>query len=265
MEDITYRAIRILQESDLVAAEDTRHTRKLLTHFDIHTPLISYHEHNKKDRGGMLIERILSGETVALVSDAGLPGVSDPGADLVKLAIEAGIEVSPIPGPNAALSALVCSGLDTRTFFFAGFLPKTTKKRRDFITEIAKYPHTLIFYETPHRLNDTLQELKNILGDRPAAAGRELTKRFEEFKRGTLGSLYDFFQQTEPRGEFTLVVGGAGEDDAQALEEKQVAPADAVAELIAAGMQKKEAIRTVAVRYGLARRDVYQLVIAGEQ
>jgi 16S rRNA (cytidine1402-2'-O)-methyltransferase len=208
LEDMTFRAVRMLREVSLIAAEDTRHTRKLLSHFDIHTPLISYHEHNKTGRGPELITRMQAGESVAVVSDAGLPGVSDPGADLVKLAIEAGLTVSPVPGPNAALSALVCSGLDTRTFYFIGFLPKTSKKRREFLGSLVNISATLILYESPHRVTDTLNELAAVLGDRPAVAGRELTKKFEEFVRGTLTGLSRHFQANPPRGEFTLVIGG---------------------------------------------------------
>ncbi|SDF01582.1 16S rRNA (cytidine(1402)-2'-O)-methyltransferase [Sporolituus thermophilus] len=266
LEDITYRVVRLLREVSLIAAEDTRHTRKLLAHFDIHTPLTAYHEHNKQAKGPELIGRLLAGEDIALVSDAGMPGISDPGADLVRLALAAGVTVVPVPGPNAALTALVASGLDTTTFTFVGFLPKTNKKRREWLAALASLPHTLIFYEAPHRLIATLNELREFLGDRPAVAGRELTKKFEEFVRGTLTSLLAHYQSHEPRGEFTLIVAGAGESAPAA---PQAAPAevplaDAVAALVAAGRPKKEAIRAVAAERGLSRREVYQAVVAAE-
>lgn len=264
LEDMTYRAVRVLREVAAVAAEDTRHTRKLLNHFDIRTPLISYHEHNKAERGPELISRLLAGENLAIVSDAGLPGISDPGSDLVSQAIDAGIAVSPVPGPNAALSALVCSGLDTRTFLFAGFLPKTAKRRREVLAGLAKEPHTLLFYEAPHRIEATLAELAEHFGDRPAVAGRELTKKFEEFVRGTLRSLVEHFKEIPPRGEFTLVVGGAtGEVPETAMD--PLSPVEAVAALVAGGMAKKEAIRRVATERGLPRREVYQAVLASEE
>lgn len=261
LEDMTYRAVRILQEVAAVAAEDTRHTRKLFSHFAIHTPLISYHEHNKAERGSQLIDRLLAGDSLAVVSDAGLPGISDPGADLANLAIAAGITVSPVPGPNAALSALVCSGLDTRMFLFAGFLPKTTKKRREFIASLVNVPQTLVFYESPHRISATLEELAAALGDRPAVTGRELTKKFEEFRRGTLNGLITHFQTTLPRGEFTLIVAGNQGALAAPSSDAPLDPVEAVLALIKRGVQKKEAIRTVAAKQGLPRREVYQAVL----
>lgn len=179
LEDITFRALNILKQVDVIGAEDTRHTIKLLNHFSISTPLVSYHEHNKAERGPELIDRLLRGQSVAIVSDAGMPGISDPGSDLVKLALEAGINVIPLPGANAALAGLVCSGLDTRMFTFVGFLPKTAKKRHELIKSLLTVPYTLIFYESPHRIKATLSELKDGLGDREAAAARELTKKFE--------------------------------------------------------------------------------------
>jgi 16S rRNA (cytidine1402-2'-O)-methyltransferase len=261
LEDMTFRAVRVLREAAAVAAEDTRHTRKLFSHFDIHTPLVSYHEHNKVTRGPELVERLLAGEDIAVVSDAGLPGVSDPGADLVRLAVAAGVPVSPVPGANAALSALVASGLDSERFLFVGFLPRATKKRRELLTELTPLKYTLIFYEAPHRLGDTLAELFGAFGDRPAVAGRELTKKFEEFARGPLSSLRARFAAEKPRGEFTLVVAGnAGTADETPAAAEPGEPASAVAALVASGVAKKEAIRQVAVARGLPRREVYQAV-----
>jgi 16S rRNA (cytidine1402-2'-O)-methyltransferase len=261
---MTFRAVRVLKEASAVAAEDTRHTRKLLNHFDIHTILISYHEHNKVERGPEIIARLLQGETIALVSDAGMPGISDPGMDLVRLAIADNITVIPLPGPNAALTALIASGMDTTLFTFVGFLPKTNKHRRQLLAKLAGYPHTLVFYEAPHRLKATLAELIKVFGDRQAVAARELTKKFEEFVRGSLSSLESHFEQNQPRGEFTLIVAGC--DDCQ--EQPQAADAAAVIDVVQAvqslieqGINKKDAIRQVASQHGLPKRQVYQSVL----
>lgn len=265
LEDMTYRAVRILGEVGLIAAEDTRHTRKLLSHFDIHTRLISYHEHNKMERGPEIIERLLAGEDVAVVSDAGLPGISDPGSDLVVLAIEAGITVVPLPGANAALSALVCSGLDTNLFTFIGFLPKGKKKRRELIASLVNNPYTMVFYESPHHMKATLAELGSALGERPAVAARELTKKFEEFIRGTLGSLSAHFSQCDPRGEFTLIVSGQPEcQKAQLVPEAELTLMEEMAALLAAGMTKKDAIKAIAKGRGLPKREVYQAVLEND-
>ncbi|MCE5284843.1 MAG: 16S rRNA (cytidine(1402)-2'-O)-methyltransferase [Pelosinus sp.] len=264
LEDISYRAVRILTEVAAIAAEDTRHTRKLLTHFDIHTPLISYHEFNKVQRGPELVERLLNGEDLAVVSDAGVPGISDPGADLAKLAAQAGITVVPVPGANAALSALVCSGLDTTSFTFVGFLPKANKSRREILERVAVYPHTLIFYESPHRLRTTLKELSVSLGDRQMAAARELTKKFEEFIRGSISETLVYFSEHEPRGEFTLIVAGQTEkSEAVSSDEDrdEAALLRDVAKLIDNGINKKDAIRMVASQYGIPKREVYQAAI----
>lgn len=262
LEDMTFRSVRMLKEAAVIAAEDTRHTRKLLSHFDIHTPLISYHEHNKAERGPELIERLLAGEDIALVSDAGMPGISDPGADLVRLAIQANAGITALPGPNAALVALICSGLDTTSFTFIGFLPKTKKKRRELVDLLLTHPFTLVFYESPHRITDTLAELHKAFGDRPAAVGREISKVYEEFVRGTLSSLQGYFTEKQPRGEFTLVVAGmTGEADAVETGEPENTPAEAVAALVASGVDKKQAIKKVALDRGLSKRDVYQAVI----
>jgi len=263
LEDMTLRAIRILKEVSVIAAEDTRYTRRLLTHFDIHTPLISYHEHNKASRGPELIARLAAGEDIAVVSDAGLPGISDPGADLVRLALPEGIAAVPLPGCNAALSALICSGLDSTMFTFVGFLPKTKKKRREFLENLAKNPYTLLMYEAPHRLRQTLNELHEILGDRPAVAARELTKRFEQFVRGTIGTLQDHFAAHLPRGEFTLVIAGcpAAAAAETAMDMDEVSLQDAVFALVAQGTDKKNAIRIIAEQRSLPKRVVYQAVL----
>ena len=258
---MTLRAVRILKEVPLIAAEDTRHTRKLLARYDIHTRLLSYHEHNKFEKGPRLVEFLLAGNDLVCVSDAGLPGIADPGSHLAALAIDAGVTVSPLPGANAALSALICSGLDTRRFSFVGFLPRTAAKRGDLLAEVAARRETLIFYEAPHHLKDTLKALIAVFGGaRPAAAARELTKRYEEFRRGTLADLLAHYSAEEPRGEFVLVVAGAADGEVQetALQET---PQDLVARFMQEGMSKKEAMREAAKRLNLSRRDVYQALL----
>jgi 16S rRNA (cytidine1402-2'-O)-methyltransferase len=263
LEDMTFRAVRILQEVDVVAAEDTRHTRKLLTHFDIHTPLVSYHEHNKLGRGPELIERLLAGESIACVSDAGMPGISDPGSHLAMLAIEAGITVTPVPGANAGLSALIASGLDTTEFHFIGFLSKQKKNRLETLARIKPIQGTLIFYESPHRLKDTLGELLDVLGDRNIAVARELTKKFEEFRRGTITELIAYYKEEAPRGEFTLIVNGAGEEEARVEEETiDMTVEEELILLIENGTEKKEAIRQVARRRNMPKREVYQIALS---
>lgn len=263
LEDMTYRAVRILGEAPLIAAEDTRRTRQLLTHFGLSTRLVSYHEHNKDEKGPRLIEWLLSGNDLACVSDAGLPGVADPGSQLAADAIAEGICVVPIPGANAALSALIASGLDTTRFSFVGFLPRTKEKKRECLAEISGRKDTLIFYEAPHRLVETLKAIIDALGDRPAVLARELTKKFEEFRRGNLSELLTWCEENPPRGEFVIVVRGAEEMEQTA----PVEPEDAVGlvrTLVEQGMAKKEAIREAAKRTGLSRRDVYQAVLAAE-
>lgn len=261
LEDMTFRAVRILKEVAVIAAEDTRHTRGLLSHFDIHTPLVSYHEHNKLSRGPELIRRLLRGDDVAVVSDAGMPGISDPGVDLVKLAVAASIPVVPVPGANAALSGLVCSGIDATVFSFLGFLPKTKKKRHDLLTAWSGHRHTLVLYETPYRLQETLAELQARWGDRQAVAARELTKKYEEFIHGSLSSLQDHFTQNPPRGEFTLIVTGGQEATPAAQSVIDVPAYQLVMQLIDSGENKKDAIREVASRLGLPKREVYQAVV----
>lgn len=266
LEDMTYRAVRILNEVDLIGAEDTRNTRKLLSHYDIHTTLTSYHEHNKLTKGPELIAKLQEGLDIAIVSDAGLPGIADPGTHLVQLAIEQGIKVTPIPGANAALSALICSGIDTVKFTFVGFLPKTSKKRRELLEEIKKRKETLIFYETPYHLKDMLKELSLVLGkNRQVATCRELTKKFEEFTRGTLEELNNYFQENEPRGEFVVIVSGANDIDENDVKENiQISPVEYVQNLINQGINKKEAMRQAAKALNMSRRDIYQEMLKQE-
>lgn len=263
--DITYRAVEMLRTVDVIAAEDTRHTRGLLAHYDIHTPMTSYHEHNKEERGAELIERLCAGENIVCVSDAGLPGIADPGGDLARRAIAAGIPVTPLPGANAALSALICAGLPLDGFTFVGFLPRKEKKRRELLARIAAYPETLIFYEAPHRLRETLAALAAGLGaQRRACAARELTKKFEEFRRTTLGELLAHYREHEPRGEFVLIVAGADENAPAADAAEEMSLTERYAAHIAKGLDKKEAMRRTARELGIARRDVYQALLAGD-
>ena len=254
------RALRILQQVDLVAAEDTRHTRKLLNHYDIKVELISYHEHNRYERGRELTERIAAGVKVALVSDAGMPGISDPGHDLIAAVVEAGLPVMPIPGPTAAVTALVVSGLETDRFAFTGFLPR---KRNDRLAELEKlksYPYTMIFYEAPHRLKATLKDMCEVLGNRQASVSRELTKLYEETLRMPLHSLLEHFTANDPRGEITLIVEGAGESAAAATA-AAVDPDELLRELVAGGLSKSEAAREAASRTGLPRRELYRRML----
>lgn len=267
LEDMTYRAVRVLQEVHTIAAEDTRHSGLLLKHFDIKKPLVSYHEHNKEAKEAPLMEILLSGHDVAVISDAGMPAISDPGADLVAAAIAAEIPVVPLPGPNAALTALIASGLDTREFTFLGFLPKKSSHRKELLERVATYQGTLLFYEAPHRLQASLQELYKYLGNRPIVVGRELTKKFETFVRTDLERLQKADDFVTIKGEFVLVVGGAVTMETEVTEDKILTTDDyvsAVTMLIEDSMAKKEAIREVAKRLGVARRDVYNAVEAAQ-
>ncbi|MCX7609477.1 MAG: 16S rRNA (cytidine(1402)-2'-O)-methyltransferase [Anaerolineales bacterium] len=207
LEDMSPRGVRILREVALIAAEDTRQTRKLLSHFDIHTPITSYFEHNKLTKLDAILETLKTGD-VALVSDAGMPGINDPGYELVQAVLAAGHAITTIPGPSAPLAALVASGLPTKTFLYLGYLPRRTKERRAFLQELVKLPYTLIFLEAPHRLLASLRDLLDVLGNRPIAVAREMTKVHEEIWRGEIAGAHEHFSQNPPRGEFTLVVGG---------------------------------------------------------
>lgn len=262
LEDMTYRAVRILGEVELIAAEDTRHTRQLLTHFAIHTKLTSYHEHNKFTKGPELIDYLRSGKDLVCVSDAGLPGICDPGSHLAELAIAQGIRVSPLPGANAGLSALICSGLDTTLFTFVGFLPRTAKKQQEKLGQVQDYAGTLIFYEAPHHLKGTLKAIYSVLGDRKAVLGRELTKKFEEFRRGTLSELLSYYESETPRGEFVILVAGTSENETKAEPIINASPVELCQKFIAEGMDKKEAMRKTAKTLGISRREVYKSLLA---
>jgi 16S rRNA (cytidine1402-2'-O)-methyltransferase len=262
LEDMTMRALRILKEVDIIAAEDTRNTKKLCNYFDIQTPLISYHEHNLEVGGEKLLSFLREGKSIALVSDAGLPCISDPGADIAMKAIEEGFAVVPVPGANAALTALIASGLTPQPFYFFGFLNRNKKERREQLEKLAKRQETLVFYEAPHRLKETLKDLELVLGNRRITLARELTKKFEEFLRGTIEEAIVWATENEIRGEFCIVLEGntSGEIEEEEdiywtnmtleehvnyiIEEKQI--------------PSKEAIKEVAKLRNLPKRDVYQ-------
>ncbi|MBE9066047.1 16S rRNA (cytidine(1402)-2'-O)-methyltransferase [Leptolyngbya cf. ectocarpi LEGE 11479] len=263
LEDITFRAVRILKEADLIAAEDTRHTGKLLHHFQIETPQLSYHEHNARSRIPQLIEKLQNGQTVALVSDAGMPGISDPGYGLVCACANAGIVVSPIPGPAAVVSAIAASALPSDRFTFEGFLPVKGKARTERLSQLATEPRTMVLYESPHRLLKTLADLQMHLGsDRRVTVARELTKRYEEFWRGTLGEAIAHFTATEPRGEFTVAISG------HTATPQTISQADLLQqleELISQGLSPSKASRQLAQETGLSKREIYQLSLTMKQ
>jgi 16S rRNA (cytidine1402-2'-O)-methyltransferase len=262
LEDMTFRAIRILKEVDLIAAEDTRNTKKLMNYFDITTKLTSYHEHNKESSGKYLIEQLLEGKTIALVSDAGMPAISDPGYELVHQAVNKGIPVVSIPGANAALTALTASGIRPQPFYFYGFLSRKKKERDDELKKLKAMDATLIFYEAPHRLTETVQALYEVFGERQAAICRELTKKYEEFIRGSLAEMVDWVNRNEIRGEFCIVVEGNSETDTSAQEDVFWHSMDVIEHVdyyINLGYPSKEAIKKAAKDRGLQKRDVYHL------
>ena len=257
LEDISLRALRVLKEAVLVAAEDTRQTHKLLERYKIQARMLSYHEHNKLSRLDEVLQALALGD-VALVSDAGTPGLNDPGYELVRAALDAGYVVSPVPGPSAPISALVTSGLPTDQFLYLGYLPRRSVERRQLLQTVVDLPYTLIFLETPHRLLDALSDLLLVLGDRPIAAARELTKLHEEIVRGTVTSVQSHFEQQEPRGEFTLVVGGATKEQ-PAWEEQQVL--EALREGRSAGEVPGILVERVGKASGWRKKDVYRKLV----
>lgn len=261
LEDMTLRCIRILGEVDLIAAEDTRQTVKLLNHFEIKKPMVSYHEHNKAAKGPELAELMLQGKSIALVSDAGMPAISDPGEDLVRLCIEKGIRVIPIPGASAALTALVISGLPTRRFCFEGFLPSAKKERRELLKKLSTETRTLIFYEAPHRLTETLEELLENLGDRRISVSRELTKKFEETLHMRISGAIEVFKAKEIKGEFVIIAEGISDKDLIDIELKKwdnITVEEHIKMYLRQGMDKKEAIKKVAEERKLPKKEVYR-------
>ena len=260
LEDITYRAVRALREADLVVAEDTRHTLRLLNHFDIHKPMLSCHDRNEQARVSGLLQRLSAGERVVLVSDAGTPGLSDPGEILIRAAVAAGIPVSMAPGPAAAIVGLVLSGLSTRRFCFEGFLPATRQERLRELEILRTETRTLVFYEAPHRLGASLEDLLSVFGDRQCALARELTKRHEEVLRHPLSVLIAHYQTVAPRGEYVMVVEGVAKQDLEAQEQARwtaMPVASHVAMHEAAGLSRMDAMKKAARERGLTKRDVY--------
>ena len=262
LEDLTHRATRILKEVSLIACEDTRHTRKLLNHYGIKTKTISYHEHNEREQASHLIELIKTGIDVAVVSDAGTPGISDPGFRIVSLALAESIPVVPLPGPTALVSALVASGLPSDEFFFAGFLPARQTARRNRLAELATIKSTLVFYEAPHRIIEALKDAREILGEREAVVARELTKLHEEILRGRLGELVNQFEQSkhEPRGEMVLII------DRHEIASPENKAGQSVATLVAGfeaeGLEPRAALKKAAKQLGLSRAEAYRQLTA---
>ena len=264
LEDITLRVLRILKEVDLIAAEDTRNSIKLLNHFQISTPMTSYHEHNKIEKGQKLVEKMLGGKQIALITDAGTPGISDPGEELVRMCYEAGLEVTSLPGPAACVTALTLSGLPTRRFAFEAFLPMDQKERRRVLEELTGETRTIVLYEAPHRLTRTLRELRDSLGDRKATLCRELTKRYESAFLSSLEELCSYYQEQDPKGECVLVIEGKSvlekeEEDRGKWMELSVEEHMAFYE--GQGIQRKEAMKRVAKDRGTSKREIYQRLL----
>ena len=261
LEDMSFRALRILKEADVIAAEDTRNTKKLCNYFEISTPIVSYHEHNKENSGRHMLERLRSGQVIALVSDAGLPTISDPGYELVREAIAEQFKVIPLPGANAALTALIASGLSPQPFYFYGFLKRGAKEKKQELEKLKKMEATWIVYESPHRLKETLKHMHEILGDRQIVLCRELTKKFEEFIRGTLSEAMKWAAENEVRGEFCLIIEGAQEQE-EDLEEAWWSAFDIVGHvnyyIETKNMPSKDAIKQAAKDRNMQKRDVYQ-------
>ena len=265
LEDMTFRAVRILKEVDLIAAEDTRNSIKLLNHFEIDTPMTSYHEFNKVEKAITLIEKLKEGQNIAVITDAGTPGISDPGEELVKMCYDEGIEVTSVPGPAACITAVTMSGQACRRFAFEAFLPKDKKERRRVLEETKNETRTVIIYEAPHHLIGTLKELAEVLGeDRGITLCRELTKKHEEKEKTTIGGALKSYETKEPRGEYVLVI--AGKSKTEVLEEARAAFEDMTIEehmdmYLSKGMDKKEAMKAVAKDRGVSKRDIYNALL----
>ena len=264
LEDITLRVLRVLKEVDIIAAEDTRNSIKLLNHFDIHTPMTSYHEFNKIEKAHQLVHQLLEGKNIALITDAGTPGISDPGEELVKIAYEAGVQVTSLPGASAVVTALTLSGLSTRRFAFEAFLPKDKKLHKAVLEEMNKETRTVVMYEAPHHLKTTLKELLAALGDRKITLCRELTKKYEEADRTTISEAIAYYEKNDPRGEYVLVI--EGRDRKELEEEKQQAWEEMSLEehmklYEDQGIEHKEAMKRVAKDRGISKRDVYKQLL----
>ncbi|MEF9942355.1 MAG: 16S rRNA (cytidine(1402)-2'-O)-methyltransferase [Lachnospiraceae bacterium] len=268
LEDMTFRAVRILKEVDIIAAEDTRNSIKLLNHFEIHTPMTSYHEYNKIEKGRKLVEKLQEGLQVALITDAGTPGISDPGEELVKMCYEAGIEVTSIPGPAACIVALTLSGLSTRRFVFEAFLPSDKKEKQAILKELIDETRTIVLYEAPHRLVRTLKELRENLGNRNITVCRELTKRYETAFLTTTEDAIAYYEINEPRGECVIVIEGRSRQELQEEAKAQWLEMDIKEHLgryMQQGMDRKEAMKKVAIDRGIRKREVYQALLIEEQ
>ena len=265
LEDMTFRVIRILKEVDLIAAEDTRNSIKLLNHFEIKTPMTSYHEYNKIEKGHKLIEKLQEGSNIALITDAGTPGISDPGEELVKMCYEAGIEVTSLPGPAACVTALTLSGLSTRRFAFEAFLPTDKKEHQEILDELKEETRTIILYEAPHRLVKTLKELKEVFGGaRRLTVCRELTKKHETAFQTTFDEAVSYYESTEPKGECVLVVEGKSREQIrqEAVDKwEEMSLSEHMDYYTSQGIDKKEAMKRVAKDRGMAKRDVYKALL----
>jgi 16S rRNA (cytidine1402-2'-O)-methyltransferase len=257
LEDLSPRAVRILREAALIAAEDTRHTGSLLKHFEIQTPLTSYFEHNKIQKLDRILEALAGGD-VALVSDAGTPAINDPGYELVQAALAAGFDVRPVPGPSAPISALTVSGLPTDSFLYLGYLPHKTSERRKVTSQVSDLTYTLIFLETPHRILDSLADILSVLGDRRICIAREMTKLYEEYWRGTVSGAIEYFKSKDPRGEFTLVIEGKKIEDGRRWEEEELA--EAIRAALQEGKPAKEISAGLAERSGWGKKEIYEMV-----
>lgn len=260
LEDMTYRAVRLMEEADFIAAEDTRHTKKLLNHFNIHTRLISYHEHNKIEKGPELIRLLKEGKNIVLVTDAGTPGISDPGEDMVKLALEEGITVTSAPGAVAGITALIISGQVTRRFIFEGFLPSQKKEKAQVLERLKNETRTVILYEAPHRLVKTLEELYEAVGNRGITVTKELTKKYETVFKTTLEEAIQFYNEEEPRGEYVLILAGKDEQELQEeikQEWTSMSIEDHMQFYTDKGMDEKSAMKQVAKDRGVSKRDIY--------
>ncbi len=264
LEDITFRVLRTLKEADLIAAEDTRNSRKLLNHFEIKTPMTSYHEYNKYEKGRWLIRQMEEGKQIALITDAGTPGISDPGEELVAMCWEAGVEVTSLPGPAACVTALTVSGLSTRRFSFEAFLPQDKKQRQEVLEEMKRDTRTLILYEAPHRLIKTLEELLKELGNRRITVCRELTKKHETLFKTDLEKALDWYRENPPKGECVLVLEGRSREEMKAEERSRwedISVPDHMEFYLKQGMEKKEAMKQVAKDRGVSKRDIYGILL----
>lgn len=264
LEDMTFRAVRVLKEADLIAAEDTRNSIRLLNHFDIHTPMTSYHEYNRIEKGHHLVSLLLEGKNIALITDAGTPGISDPGEDLVRMCRDAGIPVTSVPGACACVNALIISGRPTRRFCFEAFLPADKKDRRRVLQEIQEETRTTVIYEAPHRLRKTLQELLEVLGDRRLSICRELTKKFETVMETTLEDAVRFYGEQEPRGEYVLVLEGrnhASIDEEERSRFENMSVQEHVEMYEEQGLNRKDAMKQAAKDRGVSKRDIYRSLL----